>query len=108
MKNSDPNHPKVLYRVYYPPYVIPKTFGAITLKLLGYPCYLIKILYNLHSPSVHENCAKLGTEMKNSDPNHPKEPYMVHYPPYLVPKIIRDITLKLLGYPCYLFQVPIV
>jgi len=43
MKNSDPNHPKVLYRVYYPPYVIPKTVGGITLKLLGYPCYLIKI-----------------------------------------------------------------
>src|SRR6218665_1884877 len=55
-------------------------------------------LIYLHSPSVHENCAKLGAEMKNSDLNHPKEPYMVHYPPYVVPKIIRVITLKLLGY----------
>src|SRR6218665_29486 len=36
-KNSDPNHPKALYRVYYPPYVIPKTVGCLTLKLLGYP-----------------------------------------------------------------------
>jgi len=56
---------------------------------------------------VHENCAKLGAEMKTSDPNHPKEPYTVHYPPYVEPKIIRVITLKLLGYPCYLFKVPI-
>ena len=43
MKNSDPNHPKALFRVYYTPYVIPKTVGGVTLKLLGYPCYLIKI-----------------------------------------------------------------
>ena len=37
MKNSDPNHPKALYRVYYAPYVVPKTVDDIALKLLGYP-----------------------------------------------------------------------
>jgi len=36
MKDSDPNHPKAPFRVYYPPYVVPKTVGGITLKLLGY------------------------------------------------------------------------
>ena len=37
MKNSDPNHPKSFYRVYYPPHVVPETVGGITLKLLGNP-----------------------------------------------------------------------
>ena len=37
MKNSDPNHPKALYRVYYPFNLVPKTIGGIALKLLGYP-----------------------------------------------------------------------
>ena len=34
MKNSDPNHPKALLRVYY---VVSKTVDGIALRLLGYP-----------------------------------------------------------------------
>jgi len=48
---------------------------------------------------MREHRAKLGAEMKNSDANPHKEPYMVHYPRYVLPKVIRVITLKLLGYP---------
>ena len=35
MKDSDPSHPKVLYTVYYPPHVLPKMMGSISLKLLA-------------------------------------------------------------------------
>jgi len=28
MKNSDPNHPKALYMVYYPAHLVPKTVGG--------------------------------------------------------------------------------
>jgi len=35
MKNSDPNHPKALYTVYYPPHVLPKMMGSVSLKLLA-------------------------------------------------------------------------
>src|SRR6218665_2497722 len=99
MKNSDPNHPKVLYRVYYPPYVIPKTVGGVTLKLLGYPCYLIKIQYNCIVLQCMKIALRWGAEMKNSDPNHPKVLYRVYYPPYVIHKRVGGITIKLLGYP---------
>ena len=99
MKNSDPNQPKALDRIYYPPYLVPKTVGGITLKLLGYPRHLFKIQHNC----IVFQCLKIalswGAEMKNSDPNHPKALYRVYYPPSVVPKMIRVITPKLLGYP---------
>jgi len=31
MKNSDPSHPKSLYTVYYPPHVLLKMMGSISL-----------------------------------------------------------------------------
>jgi len=37
MKNPDSNHPKALYRVYYPPNVVPKIVGSIMFKLLASP-----------------------------------------------------------------------
>jgi len=37
LKNSDLNHQKSLYMVCYQPYVVSKTVGSITLKLLAYP-----------------------------------------------------------------------
>ena len=51
----------------------------------------------LHCLSIHENRAKLGAEMKNSDPNHPKAPFMVYYPPFVVPKAVGGMTFKLLS-----------
>ena len=45
MKNSDPNHPQALYRVYYPPYiyVVPRTIGGVTRKSLACPLYLFEL-----------------------------------------------------------------
>src|SRR6218665_1360946 len=43
IKNSDPNHPYALYRVYYPTHLLPKIIGCITFKSLGTPSYLIKL-----------------------------------------------------------------
>jgi len=54
-----------------------------------------------------ENCSELGAEMKNPDPNHPKALFRVYYPPYLVPKTVGGITLKLLASPGYPFKLPI-
>src|SRR6218665_2725273 len=42
MKDSDPNHRKAIFRVYYPPHLLPKIFGCIAFKSLGTPSYLIK------------------------------------------------------------------
>jgi len=43
MKNSDPSHPKCLYRVYYPPHVVPITFVGVTRKSLACPYCLFKL-----------------------------------------------------------------
>jgi len=37
MKNSDPNHPQALYRVYCQPYGVPRTFGGVARKSLAWP-----------------------------------------------------------------------
>jgi len=57
MKNSNPNHSKAPFMVYYPPYVglVPKTVGGVTLKLLGSPWYPFKLPI-----WIHENCSMFG------------------------------------------------
>ena len=94
IKNSDPNHQKSLYRVCYQPYVVPKTIGSITLKLLAYPWYLLKPPYECKIIAL-----SWGAEMKNSDSNHPKALYRVYYPPYVVPKTVGRIMFTLLTSP---------
>src|SRR6218665_951498 len=108
IKNSDPNHPKALLRVYYPSRLLPKIIGCLTFKSLWTPSYLIKIhIIALHCTSKDEVPSTLGAEIKNSDPNHPKALLRVYYPPRLLPKIIGCITFKLLGTPWYLIKLHI-
>src|SRR6218665_1354233 len=108
MKDSDPNHPKAIFRVYYPPHLIPKIIGCIAFKSLGTPRYLIKLhIIALHCTSKDEVSSTLGAEIKNSDPNHPYALYRVYWPTHLLPKIIGCITFKLLGTPWYLIKLHI-
>src|SRR6218665_3136337 len=101
MKDSNPNHPKTIFRVYYPPHLLPKIFGCIAFKSLGTPSYLIKfnftynctVLQKLKFPRVW------GAEMKNSDPNHPKVLSWVNYPPHRLAKVIDSIAFKSIGTP---------
>src|SRR6218665_1662170 len=94
MKNSDPNHLQSLYKVHYPPYVIPRTIGGVTRKSLACPSHLFKLALYFHCIPMLENCSKLGDKMKNSDPNHPQALYRVYYPPYIVPRTIGRVTRK--------------
>src|SRR6218665_2258413 len=104
MKNSDPNHPKAIFRVYYPPHLLPKIIGCIAFKSLGTPSYLIKFHILLHCTSKLKFPRHWGAEIKTSDPNHPKALLRVYYPPRLLPKIIGCITFKSLGTPLYLIK----
>src|SRR6218665_2893167 len=104
MKDSDPNHPKAIVRVYYPPHLLPKIIGCIAFKSLGTPSYLIKFHIKLHCTSKGEVSSSLGAEIKDSDPNHPNAIVRVYYPPHLLPKIIGCIAFKSLGTPPYLIK----
>jgi len=42
MKNSEANHPKALYTVCYPSYVVNKPIGSKTFKSLASACYLLQ------------------------------------------------------------------
>src|SRR6218665_2575459 len=100
MKDSDPNHPKAIFRVYYPPHLLPKIFGCIAFKSLGTPSYLIKISHIIALYFESWVSSTWGrVEIKNSDPNHPYALYRVYYPTHLLPKIIGCITFKSLGTP---------
>src|SRR6218665_1833554 len=99
MKNSDPNHPKAIVRVYYPPHLLPKIIGCIAFKSLGtrhtssnftYNCTVLK---KLKFPRVW------GAEMKNSDPNHPKALSWVNYLSHRLAKLIDSIAFKSIGTP---------
>src|SRR6218665_2164401 len=99
MKDSDPNHPKAIFRVYYPPHLLPKSFGCIAFKSLGTPSYLITFHIKLHCTSKAEDSSSLGAEMKNSDPNHPKALSWVNYLPHRLAKLIDSIAFKSIGTP---------
>src|SRR6218665_2701726 len=79
MKDSDPNHSKAIFRVYYPPHLLPKIFGCIAFKSLGTPSYLIKshIIALYFESWVSSTWGR--AEKKNSDPNPPKALFRVYY-----------------------------
>src|SRR6218665_3653934 len=68
MKNSDPNYLQALYRVYYPPYVVPKTIGGVRRKSLACPLYLFKLALIFHCLPMLENCSKLGGQNEELRP----------------------------------------
>src|SRR6218665_1183333 len=104
MKTSDQNHPHALYRVYYPPYVVPRRIGAVTRKSLACP----STSSNLHYNSIAFQCLRFalswGAKLKTSDPNHPQALYRVYYSLYVIPISIGGVTRKSLACPYCLFK----
>src|SRR6218665_3997078 len=104
MKNSDPNYLQALYRVYYPPYVVPKTIGGVRRKSLACPLYLFKLALIFHCHQCLRIALSWGDKMKNPDPIHLQALYRVYYPPYVVPRTIGGVTRKSLACALYLFK----
>src|SRR6218665_31599 len=104
MKTSDKNYPQALYRVYYPPYVVPREIGGVTRKSLA--CRPTSS--NLHYNCIAFQCLRFalswGAKMKTSDKNHPQALYRVYYSPYVVPRTIGSATRKSLTCPSHLFK----